>query len=86
MQSKQQAKNHTSADTVKNPLYIVNGKKYNEHVDTIDPNKIATINAWKDKDAIGKYDQRERYGVVQIKLKKTEEPVEPRTSDNIFFQ
>jgi hypothetical protein len=54
-----------------NPLYVVNGEvKTKVYVGTIAPEDIEKIDVLKDKNAIDKYGEAGKNGVVEITLKK----------------
>ncbi len=54
-----------------NPLFILDGKilPSNFDLNTIDPNTIASISIWKDKDGISMYGDRAKDGVIEITSK-----------------
>ncbi len=55
----------------KKPLYILNGKEIDEKtLSAISPNDIESVNVIKDKDAIVKYGDKAKNGVVEVFLKK----------------
>ena len=51
------------------PLFVVNGKEYNDDINDIDPTTIEQINVLKDASAIDKYGSKGKNGVVEITLK-----------------
>lgn len=63
-------------DTTKQPLILVNGKKYNGDLNTIDPQTIATLNIYKNDEAIQKYGQEGANGVVDVTLKSDNIPAD----------
>ena len=65
-------KNIRENDTTgKKPIYILNGTEIDEkNFSSISPNDIESINVLKDKDAIQKYGDKAKNGVVEILLKK----------------
>jgi hypothetical protein len=59
-----------------NPLIVVNGKKYNEPLHTIDPNDIESVNIYKGELAIKEYGEKGKNGVISIITKQhTDQPV-----------
>lgn len=63
------------------PLYILDGKEIDEAtMKKLDPNSIAMVNVWKDENAIGKYGQKGKNGIVEITTKKTGAPVAANTT------
>jgi hypothetical protein len=53
------------------PLYIVDGKEISKNeMDKIDPKEIASMNVWKGPQAIEKYGDKGKDGVIEITLKK----------------
>ncbi|WP_121355121.1 M56 family metallopeptidase [Flavisolibacter nicotianae] len=64
------------------PLYFVDGKEFSGDLNTIDPQRIESMNVLKDKSAIDKYGERGKNGVVEITLKKSGQVNE----NNIVFE
>ena len=60
----------TSKSTAPKPLYIVDGKEYNNELDNLDPKNIESINVLKGETATKKYGKKGENGVVEITLKK----------------
>ena len=59
------------AELKNQPLYIVDKKLITEdEFKKIDPATIESVSVWKDKDAIDKYGQKGKNGVIDITLKK----------------
>ena len=57
----------------KEPVFIVDGSTVpKETLDNMDPDKIATINVYKDEKAIEKYGEKAKNGVVVVRTKKKE--------------
>ncbi|MEM8897163.1 MAG: M56 family metallopeptidase [Bacteroidota bacterium] len=57
----------------KEPLFIVDGSTVpKETLDKMDPDKIATIDVYKDEKAIEKYGDKAKNGVVVVRTKKQE--------------
>ncbi len=55
----------------KKPVYILNGKEIDEKtLEAISPNQIESVNVIKDKNAIEKYGEKGKNGVVEVFLKK----------------
>jgi outer membrane receptor for ferrienterochelin and colicin len=57
----------------KSPLIIVDGKEMGEGLDImkeIPVNQIETVSIMKDKDAIAKYGEKAKDGVIEIETKK----------------
>lgn len=53
------------------PLLIIDGKDYPySEIHMIDPIYIESMNTWRDKDAISKYGDKGKNGVIEIVLKK----------------
>ena len=53
------------------PLFILEGKEVNQEVlEILDPNDVDSINVLKDKNAIDKYGEKGKNGVIEIFLKK----------------
>jgi hypothetical protein len=56
--------------TLKTPLYIADGKEVTAgDVKKIDPNSIKEMNVFKDENALKKYGERGKNGVIEIELK-----------------
>ncbi|MEM7510001.1 MAG: carboxypeptidase-like regulatory domain-containing protein [Bacteroidota bacterium] len=57
----------------KEPVFIVDGSTVSkETLDKMDPDKIATVNVYKDEKAIEKYGDKAKNGVVVVRTKKKE--------------
>lgn len=60
------------------PLYFVNGKEWSrEDVSLIDPNRIKTIQVLKNEQALAKYGERGKKGVILIDTKSENAAAEP---------
>jgi beta-lactamase regulating signal transducer with metallopeptidase domain len=59
-------------DTTHKPLYVIDGEIQNENFDAnkINPNDIESMNVLKGKNAIEKYGEKGKYGVVEIISKR----------------
>lgn len=67
---------HINKDTTKQPLMLVNGKKYEGDINTIDPQTIAAVNVYKNDEAIKKYGKEGEDGVVDVTLKTDAMPAD----------
>lgn len=79
-----------STDKGKKPLFILDGKEIsNEEMDKIDPKTIESITVLKDASATAKYGEKAANGVVEIYLKKKQDPeIQPISKDQekpVFF-
>lgn len=63
-------------DTTKQPLMLLNGKKYDGDINTIDPQTIAAVNVYKNEEAIKKYGKEGENGVVDVTLKSDNIPAD----------
>ena len=65
-------KNEATQDTVPSPLLIVDGKINEDFntVNSIDPDNIESVNVLKGGQALKKYGEKGRNGVIEITLKK----------------
>ena len=52
-------------------LVLVDGKKYTDDINKIDPNRIESISVLKDADAVAIYGTEGKNGVILVKTKKT---------------
>lgn len=67
--------NPVVSDTIK-PIYILDGKQINEsQFKKIDSKDIKTINVIKGNTAITKYDNKAKYGAIEINLKQDSIPI-----------
>jgi hypothetical protein len=65
-------KKEDTRDTVRSPLLIVDGKINEDFntVNSIDPDTIESVNVLKGEQALKKYGEKGRNGVIEITLKK----------------
>lgn len=82
--SPQQLPGLTLSNFKSNPLYIIDGKIYtNKQAKTIDPKNIESINVIKGEDAIKKYGDKGKKGVIEIATKKDE--IFTATADTVYI-
>ncbi len=68
------------------PLYIINGKRVVDYdLKIVNSNTIKSINVLKDKNAIDKYGEAGKNGVVEIELKKSEQPFDYKKNGTMRF-
>lgn len=82
---------HNSANTDKQPLFILDGKEISsEEMTQIAPESIESINVIKDASVIQKYGEKAANGVVEIFSKKKQEPetivpIKSKDEKPVFF-
>src|SRR5690606_31489166 len=65
-------------NSIQDPLYIVDGVEYNgANTPDMDPSGIDSINVLKGPEAINKYGEKGKNGVIEITTKKNSDPNGP---------
>ncbi|MDR2910403.1 MAG: TonB-dependent receptor plug domain-containing protein [Bacteroidales bacterium] len=79
-----QSKNSTGTNGIANknkPLFILDGQKIgNQEMDKIDPNTIESITVLKDGEAVAKYGEDAKNGVIIIRTKEYVKNTQPETA------
>jgi N-acetylmuramoyl-L-alanine amidase len=71
------------ARTITTFLVVVDGKEAKNNLDDINPNSIKSITVLKDKNAIDKYGEKGKDGVIEVELKKESEAL---NGDKVFSE
>ncbi len=70
---------------VKRYSHLSQKNKMLNNFDTINPNSIKSINVLKDKNAIDKYDEKGKNGVIEVELKiKAIDSLNKKTHSRVY--